>query len=131
LRNAQWNVSFIDIVNFNVVIIQWLDYEFSIFYFNVEMILKFIMLLFNSMKFMLIAKFYQVQSSNARLIQIDWNCDFSSWMLHQVCNWNRGCWMECKLRYYYLVQWNWNVKVKCYWMIDRFNLELFFFQINS
>ncbi len=50
LRNATWNISFIDIVNFNVVIVQWNDYDFSIFYFNVEMIFKFIMLLFNSMK---------------------------------------------------------------------------------
>jgi hypothetical protein len=75
---------------------------------------------------MLIPKFYQVQCSNGRLIEIDWNCSSSSLMWFLVCDCNEECSMEGKLDYYYfvqcccLVQWNWNVDLKFHQMANYF-----------
>jgi len=73
---------------------------------------------------MLIPKFYQVQCSNGRFIEIDRNYYSLSLMWHQVCNWNEKCLLEGKLDCYYLVQWNWNVDLKFHQMAN------YFFKIN-
>jgi hypothetical protein len=101
LTNIEWNVSFTAIVYFNVVLTQWNVYELSQCWNDSKV--HYFIVWFNKIE-MSILEFYQIQCSNGKLIQFDWNCSFSNSMLHQNCNWNEECWMESKVHYYHLIQ---------------------------